>query len=234
MPELIAETPSRFESSLEVEFIIDALKLKKGMRVLDLACGGGRHLSWLEWEGIEAVGLDRSWRRLRAARKEAPGSQLVRADMRSLPFKDESFDAVINMFTSFGYFGDEGDLGVLEEISRVLRPGGKVLIEHWNPFSAARMDGLRTWWWKDEGVVVLAEAKFRFDKGVLVEKRMTIDLRRGRVSRSKLRIRFYFPSEMSAMFGRAGLRVRRFFGDFDGSDLTPESVRMITVGEKAC
>ena len=53
----------------------------------------------------------------------------MRADYRELPFRDASFDAALNLFTSLGYLGDEEDTRVLAEIRRVLRPEGRLVIE---------------------------------------------------------------------------------------------------------
>ena len=53
----------------------------------------------------------------------------MQADYRELPFADASFDAAVNLFTSLGYLGDEQDTQVLAEIRRVLRPGGRLVIE---------------------------------------------------------------------------------------------------------
>ena len=105
-----------------------------GGDLLDVACGFGRHAVPLARAGFRVVGVDRSEALLEEARRRADGErgpELVRADYRELPFKDESFDAAVNLFTSLGYLGDEEDVRVLAEIRRVLKPGGRlVLLEH--------------------------------------------------------------------------------------------------------
>ncbi len=94
--------------------------------VLDLGCGDGRHLRLLREAGETAVGLDLSLDLLRAARDEGAGAPLVRADMRRLPLAAGTCGAVLSLFTAFGYFAPEGNHGVMDEIARVLVPGG-----HW-------------------------------------------------------------------------------------------------------
>lgn len=98
-----------------------------GAPVLDLGCGDGRHLEPLAAAGLAVVGLDLSAPLLRAARARPGPLPLVRGDMRTLPFGDGRFAAVLSLFTAFGYFGpDGGDREVVEGIARVLAPGG-----HW-------------------------------------------------------------------------------------------------------
>ena len=82
--------------------------------------------------GYRVVGVDRSQTLLDEARRRGGGERwpkLTRADYRELPFADESFDAALNLFTSLGYLGDEEDTRVLAAIRRVLRPGGRLVIE---------------------------------------------------------------------------------------------------------
>ncbi len=90
-------------------------------RILDLACGAGRHLRELRDVGFEAIGLDLSLTLLRSARSTAEADPLVRGDMRKLPFADAAFDGLTSFFTSFGYFADPvDDRRVLLEMERVL------------------------------------------------------------------------------------------------------------------
>ncbi len=100
--------------------------------VLDLACGAGRHTAALRRRGYRTLGVDLSITLL--ARMREQGLPRVAGDMRRLPFADGSFDWVLNFFTSFGYFEAEREnFRVLEEIVRVLTPGGRFLIDLMNP-----------------------------------------------------------------------------------------------------
>ena len=101
--------------------------------VLDLACGAGRHLRELLSAGVHAVGLDLSITMLERAREESPKAQLVRGDMRQLPFADSGFAGLRSFFTSFGYFSTaEQDRGAAAEMHRVLRPGGSFMLDFLN------------------------------------------------------------------------------------------------------
>ena len=103
-----------------------------GGDVLDVPCGFGRHAVPLAEAGFRVVGVDRSQTLLDEARRRTHHKRwpkLVHADYRRLPFADASFDAALNLFTSLGYLGDEQDTLALREIGRVLRPGGRLVIE---------------------------------------------------------------------------------------------------------
>ena len=100
---------------------------RTGGEVLDVPCGFGRHAIPLARAGYRVTGVDRSTvaaRRGAAARGRGAWPKFVNADYRELPFKDEAFDAAINLYTSLGYLGDEEDTKVLAAIRRVLREGG--------------------------------------------------------------------------------------------------------------
>jgi len=102
--------------------------------VLDLACGNGRYVSALMEAGVDARGVDLSSFLLReAVRERGLGGRVVRGDMRRLPIRGGSVGGVISMFTSFGYFDHDLDnLSVLQEVARVLEPGGVFLFDFVN------------------------------------------------------------------------------------------------------
>jgi len=106
--------------------------MEPGMRVLDAPCGHGRMAVRMAARGIEVVGVDRSAAFLEVARADAAARgvtvDLHEGDLRAMPV-DGPFDAVVCWFTSFGYFDDDQNLEVLREFRRVLRPGGRLLVE---------------------------------------------------------------------------------------------------------
>ena len=106
--------------------------LELGADVLDCPCGYGRHSIPLARAGYHIVGADRSPVLLEEARRRAGEGEWprwVEADHRELPFPDASFDCVMNLFTSLGYRGEEGDRKTLSELRRVLRPDGSLVVE---------------------------------------------------------------------------------------------------------
>jgi SAM-dependent methyltransferase len=120
-------------TAADVEGIVSLLGLSPGARVLDLACGHGRHAVPLAARGFDVTGFDLSELVLERARAEAAARGVAvrwqRGDMRELPFEAE-FDAVINVFTAFGYFADEEeDVETLRRVRHALVPGGRFLLE---------------------------------------------------------------------------------------------------------
>src|SRR5206468_11908124 len=150
----------------QTEFVVSALELARGARVLDLACGHGRHSARLARRGFDVTGLDVSASSLELARETEPAAEYVEGDMRKLPFEDASFDAAINLFTAFGYFEDEADdARVLHEVSRVLRPGGSFLIDTINPPGLFGVYRNRYWDRLDDGTLLLEEHDYDVLRG---------------------------------------------------------------------
>lgn len=128
----------------EVGFLVDALGLEPGMRVLDVGCGPGRHAHALARLGLEVVGVDISQRFVDLAREAAPpGATFQRADARDLRF-DAEFDAAISLCQgAFGLTGGpgaplDGDGAVLAGMARALRPGGRLAVSAFSAYFMLR------------------------------------------------------------------------------------------------
>jgi len=214
----------------EVAFLLSAASPPAGARVLDLACGAGRHARPLSSAGHRVTALDLSPELLAEARSKEVGP-LVRADMRSLPFRDAAFDLVVSFFTSFGYFETEADdARMLAGIARVLRPGGRYFIDYLNPArvratlvprSERVVDGLR----------VLEERSID-PRTRRVEKRVTIEGGEGGPTEYVESVRLYEPDELTTELARAGLETVSRWGDFEGAPLGPDSARAILLAER--
>jgi SAM-dependent methyltransferase len=116
----------------EAAEILDALGLTAGAAILDAPCGHGRIANLLASDGFEVTGVDLTQPFLDRASADAERLgvevEYVQGDLRNLPAPGP-FDAVVCWFTSFGYFEDTDNRRVLEQFARVLKPGGKLLIE---------------------------------------------------------------------------------------------------------
>jgi len=197
-------------------------------RVLDLACGFGRHsVAMLERE-LDVFGFDLSFDLLTQA-AEPVRSRIARGDARQIPFRSESFDSVAVLFSSFGYFGDEGDRDVTGEIARVLRPGGLCVLDLMNPtrVQASLVPHTRT----RQDDYILEEERSLEDEGRRVVKRVKLTGPEGeRVWREDVRL--YEPEEIGALLLEHGLSVERTAGDFDGSPAGPSAARQIVLARR--
>ncbi len=115
----------------DTDEIVSLLGLQPGHAVLDAPCGHGRISNRLAERGMHVVGVDASMPFLHIAREAGAKVDYQLGDLRELPV-DGPFDSVISWFTSFGYFDDDGNRRVLAEYRRVLRPGGRLLVETQN------------------------------------------------------------------------------------------------------
>ena len=194
------------EAAREVEDLFFGLiEVEPGSRVLDLACGAGRHLRALEAKGLHPVGADFSADLLAEARRSG-AKELVRCDMRVLPFQAGEFSVVSMFFNSFGYFKtDEEDASVLREVARVLISGGWLHLELMNPAAVARHLIPRSEITRD-GVEILEERSLDED-GRKVRKRVTLRRDGGVRSWTEV-VRLYSDSEVLKMARSAGLASR--------------------------
>lgn len=215
------------DAAAAVGLLARELAGRKQDHILDLACGSGRHTRQLRRLGW-SVGLDLSPVLLKVARANDPEGPYVRADMRVVPFADQTFSLITNLFTSFGYFAsDEEHQVVLSEVHRVLRPGGTFVLDFLNAPNVRR-----TLVPHDErevnGAIVEQRRSITPDDRFVVKKITSRSDGRSFVER----VRLFAPDDLRAMFGGAGLAIAAEFGDYEGAHLTPESPRAIFFVER--
>lgn len=218
------------EALRQVAGLLAAGHLRRGERVLDLACGAGRHLRSLREHGLRPVGVDLSPDLLAPAREVAP---VCRADMRALPLRGEAVDAVVQMFTAFGYFADDREnRRVLAEVARVLTPGGRHVLD--------LMNGTRTL------AELVADSERRDERGRRVREQRRYDPRTHRIEKRievedgdgvmlvrHESVRVLTLDEVRAWLAEAGLRHVAALGDWDGSPYEPaSSPRMVVVSRR--
>lgn len=200
-----------------------------GAWVLDLACGAGRHAALLEAAGARVVGLDLSPAMLHRARSRTRAA-LVRGDMRHLPFRPKHFEVAVNLFTSFGYFRDDGEHRlVIRQVAEALMPGGRFVLDYLNAYWVRRT--LREHTEEHPLPSTTARVRRRFsEEGLYVVKE--IEMRdEGRSFQE--RVRLFTIEELAAMLETAGFRVAQRFGDYDGQPFTTDSPRAILLGLRA-
>ena len=202
--------------------------------MLDVPCGQGRHSHLLAEAGLRVDALDLSPTLLARARERGTGPTLRyhRGDMRQLPSKWAGrFDAVLNLFTSFGFFADPGDdRRVLMEFGRVLAPGG-TLVWHGGSRDGVMARFLeRDWWQTSDGTLHAQERRFDPLSGILtIESRW--DGPDGAGTREH-RIRLYTATRLAELCAMAGLIVEEAYDGWRDRPLTRRSSEMLLVARK--
>lgn len=218
----------------EVARLLEVLELPSAARILDCPCGQGRHAHLLAEAGFNVDALDYSEPLLEVARTRGTGKTLryTRGDMRTLPARwTGQFDAVVNLFTSFGFFDAPGDdLVVLAEFARVLKPGG-TLIWHGGSRDGVMARFLtRDWWSTADGTIFGQERSFDPLSGFL-EITSTWRGVEGEGARTH-RIRLYTASELASRLREVGLVVEQAFDSWTARPLTRKSGEMLLVARK--
>lgn len=221
----------------EARFVWKALGLRKGARVLDVACGTGRHSLRLARRGASVLGVDATPAYLAEARrlaKDVPNVRFVRGDMRRIPLSAQ-FDAAINLWTSFGYFADPADdLRTLRGIARALKPGGLFLIDMIDFGEAKRRARTKNWMKRADGAYVLEEAFFVGGWDPRVVNEWTV-LKPGEPARkARFVVRGYDRKRLFAALKKAGLRpVRTWSSLTDYGSSGPAGTRLVVLSRKA-
>jgi SAM-dependent methyltransferase len=221
--------PHRDEAEAEraVGLILRTVPYRAGWRVLDVACGAGRHTRAFTSHGAHCTGVDLSATLLRLAR-EATSAPLVRADMRSLPIRPGSMDLTVNLFTSFGYFDQDSEhRTALAEMISTIRTGGWFVIDFLNPATVRR--GL-----VPEETVKLSGSTVRVSRSVSPDGRYVCKSIRAPEGKAFTeRVRLFEPDQISEMLESLGMTVRIRYGDYDASALSIDSPRTILVSQLA-
>ena len=223
-------------TQMQIDFVLERLELEPGARVLDVACGHGRHSLELARRGFDVTGVDLSTRAItlarEAAERESLGATFLERDVRELDF-DGEFDAAINLFTSaLGYFDEEAEnQRLVESVARALLTGGSFLVDTINLLSLAR--GFQELHWEEfqSGTLMVERREFDFEHG---RSRADWTFVRTDGSRRTLRhsLRVYAPHELIAMFDAVGLDVAGSWGNFDSDELSFDAMRLILRGVK--
>ena len=188
-----------------------------GAEILDCPCGFGRHALVLARAGYRVTGADRSTVQLAEAERrcgQAEWPRLVRADYRELPFADASFDAALCLGGSLGYLSRGGDVGVLAELRRVLRPGGALVVERTHRDYVARAPRGRTWDELPDGGLILWERDFDPVAGTVHNHQLYISADGERTSR-RFVVHVYTAIEWVAILREAGFVEVECFGGWD-------------------
>jgi SAM-dependent methyltransferase len=226
-------TPERTRG--EADFILDVLKLPAGARVLDLACGHGRHAVELARRGYRVTGVDLSERYLELAAAEARRAgvevEWLARDMRSLDF-DGVFEGAYSFFTSFGYYDERENESVVQRLARSLRPGGRLLLDLMNRDRLLASPPGRTWNQRDDGALLMEEIQLDPRTSRVHVQQTLIDPQTGPRPVKEFEVRLYTCAELASMLDRQGLDTREVWGGADRAPYASESPRLVMLAER--
>jgi ubiquinone/menaquinone biosynthesis C-methylase UbiE len=228
---IVYQHRNQAEAEREVKEMIMHLDVPSGAHVLDLCCGTGRHSIALSQMGYQVTGVDLSTVLIEKARKHAGASTIhfVHGDMRRIPLEN-MFEAIVNLFTSFGYFDeDEENEQVLKEIYRLLKPNGKFLIDYLNPTYV--VNHLIPESHRQVGNLKIHE--FRQIEESMIRKQITIEdpFSPNRIYHEQVKL--YHRDTFEKMLRKVNLQVDHVFGDVKGLAFDEKtSKRMILIGHK--
>jgi 2-polyprenyl-3-methyl-5-hydroxy-6-metoxy-1,4-benzoquinol methylase len=208
------------------------MTLRKGARVLDCPCGMGRITRELARLGMDVVGLDFVDSYIRRARRNARKAGVEAsykvADMRRLDY-DGEFDAVVNWFTSYGYFSDAENLDVLRRFHRAVKPGGKLLIETQNRSFILR--NFREEMTREIGGVTVCNRNRWNEATRRIESTWTLS-KGGRHETHRIVVRTFTGTELRRELRQAGFREITLHDHNPNKRFTRHSQRLIAVARR--
>jgi SAM-dependent methyltransferase len=215
----------------EIAGLIRQLKLDTPQRILDLACGFGRHANRLAVRGHDVVGVDVMPGFLAMARQQAESMGVEvdyrHGDARQLDF-DAEFDRVLMLFTSFGYFEDDENIQVAANMARALKPGGLLAFDVPNRDAIAGEPSSSMVVEKEDGLVI-NRLSFDIRTGRLHNRRIIV--RDGVRKDRPFSIRLYNAQEIEALLGSVGLDMVKLLSAH-GQPLSVYSHRLMVIARK--
>lgn len=217
------------DTDLEVAGLEQLLGDPDQKTILDLGCGYGRHSKPLTALGYHVIGYDLSAALLKHARDQDHRVPWVRGDMQALPFHP-SFDAVLSLFTTIGYFEDEAEnFQVFRSISEVLRPGGRFICQLVNRDYLIRQFTPQEIHHQDE-LIILEERTFN-PIGNRVHTQTTVMEGSTRRQYESV-IRLYTLTELDLLLAAVDVSISEIYGGLDLRPFNWDTNQLVIVAEK--
>ncbi len=198
------------EAQFFIRNLIGKLKPHEEAEMLDLACGRGRHAIYLNQLGYRVTGLDLSEKNISyACQYKNKHLRFETGDMR-LPYGENRFHYIFNLFTSFGYFEKEDNLRACRMIKRALKPGGLLVLDFMN-VNKVKL-GL-----VEEEVHLINHLEFRIERFIRNEKvikRIRFE-DKGQLYEFKEKVQLLELEDFRELFSATGLQIEYIFGDFE-------------------
>lgn len=219
------------EAAQLVELLEDMLPLEECSKILDLGCGRGRHAINLNKKGYQVTGIDLSEQAIATAREKAEKLALdnIRFEVRDMrdPLP-EKFDAVVNLFTTFGYFkSDEENVSVLQSVKQMLKPGGIFVLDYLN--AELVKENYKP---SDEGEFhgINYEIQRYLSNNSIIKE---IEFEGKKIGGKKAyaeRVKLYNLPWFKRQMANYDLEIDQIYGDYEGNDFDPEtSTRLLII-----
>jgi SAM-dependent methyltransferase len=229
---LFLDTVDPARTRYQVQQVLRLCAVLPGAIVLDVGCGVGRHSIELAKLGFRVTGVDMNAGYISVCRERTAqlglkaefhvvDSRVMKLDVRA--------DLTISLWSSFGYYGEIGDLQVLQRVAEHTRRGGRVVVDVENRDYIVKHFVPEEWHENEQGLVF---EKRRFDARDGTVSTRRVILSGGERCEYRRVLRMYTVAELAALLEAAGLRPERWCGDYDGSRFGSESKRMIAIAER--
>lgn len=218
----------------EVAFLVRTLRMKKGTRVLDLACGQGRHVIPLAQHEMRVTGVDASVSLLREARQRARArgvrASFMKGDMRTF-CDDGQYDVVLVLGNSFGYFSDKDNERVLSAIATSLKNGGWLVLDLSNTAGMLRRQMTGKWTQKIPGGT-LTTRTLGFNPETFQATMQWHIVQHKRETSFNGIFRFYTPPEMNRLLIERNLAIKKTYGSFTNEAFSIKAERYLVMARK--
>jgi len=229
------------QTKKQVDFLIEAMSLSGSEKVLDLACGFGRHSIALAERGFFVVGVDITPAFVEDAQKTAAKQNLpatfICADIRDMKFEEE-FDVVLNMADgAIGYLEDDHEnLKIFDKISEALKPGGKHFMDICNRVHAEAYFP-KKYWEIGEKSISLASFDWDSEKKRMLYGGLEIPFQKivrpvGKINMHSS-IRLYNKKELQGILARRNMKIINTFSNFSGAPDAKKELQLMVYAKKA-
>lgn len=225
----------------EIAFLERNGLLTPGHRILDLACGGGRHSVAMAQRGAVVTGIDLGPAAIAAARRRAKRAgvhvEWLHGDLRHLPF-ESVFHVVTFIFGCFTEMPRRDAQAVLGRISRSLRPGGTLLLDVYAPAFFADLDGMQEWWVGGDFIagrfpqLVLSEYFYYARNKTYARRDFVCEAETGVVHAFGLSGQAYALAELKRILAAAGLTLTAAYGDWKDTPVRRDSRLYVLLASK--
>ena len=210
-----------------IDNIIEYLDLKKGSKILDLACGIGRHSIYLDKIGFKVVGTDKSPNNIKIA-KASQNQSLNFLQMEMIDNTNHKYDGIFNLFTSFGYVNHDYNLKTVKNIERQLKDNGTVVVDFMNTLFVKNNLVI-------EETKVINDLSFKIKRrsdGKFIYKEIKFNDKKDYFFHEK--VMDLSLNDFESYLKRYNLRIIKTFGDYNLNDFdVKNSERLIMVIKKS-